>query len=179
MNITCFNCGCKPQEEPYCMVATHCPKCGYIFTNNNGGINMITERKQELLNNMEEYLVNYSNDIDFEEIGASEGAELNEAYDNCLSYIVELVGSGGDKHFFEEVLGFTKEELTAEGMEWIYEKEVINTNLRADGTLEIFCGNSLLAEISDGEQTEEFIEGVLNGMGYTWNEDGTITKGDF
>ena len=55
-------------------------------------------------------------------------------------------------------------------------KEVISANLRADGTLEIFCGNSLLAEISDGEQTEEFIEDVLNGMGYTWNEDGTITK---
>lgn len=57
-------------------------------------------------------------------------------------------------------------------------KEVINTNLRADGTLEIYIGNFLLAEISDGEQTEEFIEDILNGMGYIWNEDGTITKED-
>ena len=55
-------------------------------------------------------------------------------------------------------------------------KEVINTNLRADGTLEIYYGNSLLAEITDGEQTEEFIEEILNGMGYIWNEDGTTTK---
>ena len=82
---------------------------------------MTKERKQELLNNMEEYLVNYSNDINFEEIGASEEMELNEAFNNCLGYIVELVGSDGDKFFFEEVLGFTKEELLDEGMEWIYE----------------------------------------------------------
>ena len=31
MNTICPNCGCNPQDEPYCMVATHCPKCGYIF----------------------------------------------------------------------------------------------------------------------------------------------------
>ena len=81
---------------------------------------MTNERKQELLNNMEEYLVNYSNDIDFEEIGASEETELDVAYNNCLGYIVELVGNDGDKHFFEDVLGFTKEELFNEGMEWVY-----------------------------------------------------------
>ena len=57
-------------------------------------------------------------------------------------------------------------------------KKVINTNLRADGTLEIYLGNLLLAEITDGEQTEEFIEEILNGMGYIWNEDGTITRED-
>ena len=82
---------------------------------------MKAERKQELLNNMEEYLVNYSSDIDFEEIGASEETELNEAFDNCLGYIIELVGNDGNKYFFENVLGFTKEELLDEGMEWIYE----------------------------------------------------------
>lgn len=59
---------------------------------------------------------------------------------------------------------------------YLFMKEVINTNLRADGTLEIYLGNSLLAEIPNGEQTEEFVEEILNGMGYTWNEDGTITK---
>ena len=82
---------------------------------------MSAERKQELLNNMEEYLVNYSNDINFEEIGATEETELNEAFDNCLSYIVELVGNNGNKYFFENVLGFTKEELLNEGMEWLYD----------------------------------------------------------
>lgn len=117
MNINCQNCGCNPQDAPYYMVATHCPKCGYIFTNNNGGINMTTERKQELLNNMKEYLFNYSSDIDFEEIGLSEETELNEAFNNCLGYIVQLVGNDGNKYFFEEILGFTKEELIAEGME--------------------------------------------------------------
>lgn len=29
--IYCPNCGCNPQDEPYCMVPTHCPQCGYIF----------------------------------------------------------------------------------------------------------------------------------------------------
>lgn len=24
----CPNCGCNPQDEPYCMEATHCPQCG-------------------------------------------------------------------------------------------------------------------------------------------------------
>ena len=26
--ILCPNCGCDPQEEPYCMEPTHCPLCG-------------------------------------------------------------------------------------------------------------------------------------------------------
>lgn len=121
INYICPNCGCNPQEEPYCMIATHCPMCGYIFTTNNGGVYMTTERKQELLNNMKEYLVNYSSDINLEEIGASEETEINEAFDNCLSYIVELVGSDGNKRLFENVLGFTKEELLYKDMAWIYE----------------------------------------------------------
>ena len=79
------------------------------------------ERKQELLNNMEEYLVNYSSDFDFEKIGVTEETELNVAYNNCLGYIVELVGNDGDEYFFENVLGFTKEDLILEGMEWVYE----------------------------------------------------------
>lgn len=82
---------------------------------------MKIERKQKLLNNMKEYLVNYSSDIDFEKIGSSKETELNEAFNNCLAYIVELVGNDGNKYFFENVLGFTKEELLDEGMEWIYE----------------------------------------------------------
>jgi hypothetical protein len=121
INFICPNCGCNPQEEPYYMVATHCPICGYIFTTNNRGVCITTERKQELLNNMKEYLINYSNDINLEEIGASEETEINEVFDNCLSYIVELVGSDEDKCFFEDVLGFTKEELLYKGMDWIYE----------------------------------------------------------
>ena len=24
----CPNCGCNPQDEPYCMEPTHCPVCG-------------------------------------------------------------------------------------------------------------------------------------------------------
>jgi len=55
-------------------------------------------------------------------------------------------------------------------------KNVINTNLRNDGTLEIYCGNALLAEVQDGIQEEWFIEDVLHGMGYKWNDNGTISS---
>jgi hypothetical protein len=58
-------------------------------------------------------------------------------------------------------------------------KKIISTNLREDGVLEIFIGNEILAEIIDGKQTEEFIEEILNGMGYKWNDDGTITSTEF
>jgi hypothetical protein len=27
----CPNCGCNPEDEPYCMKPTHCPQCGHIF----------------------------------------------------------------------------------------------------------------------------------------------------
>lgn len=32
--IICPNCGCNPEDAPYYMVATHCPKCGYVFFKN-------------------------------------------------------------------------------------------------------------------------------------------------
>ena len=27
----CPHCGCNPSDEPYCMTATHCPKCGTML----------------------------------------------------------------------------------------------------------------------------------------------------
>lgn len=53
-------------------------------------------------------------------------------------------------------------------------KEVISTNLRADGTLAIYLGDRLFVEVEDGRNTEEFISDVLYGMGYEWLLDGTI-----
>jgi hypothetical protein len=41
----CPNCGFNPEQEPYCMEATHCPKCGYNF-------GMSPKRTQELYDNM-------------------------------------------------------------------------------------------------------------------------------
>lgn len=81
---------------------------------------MNKERKQYLLNNMAEYLSNFKS-FNFESIGVTENTELDEAYSKCLDYIVELVDHNGDKYFFENILGFTKEELMTEGMEWVYE----------------------------------------------------------
>lgn len=80
---------------------------------------MTNERRAELLDSMLEYLDN--RDVDFEDIGVYDSTEDSEAYDTCLAYIVELVGNDGDACFFEDVLGFTKEELIDEGMEWVYE----------------------------------------------------------
>ena len=118
MNNNCPNCGCNPQDAPYCMTATHCPKCGYIFKTNFNDLmeclKMKNERKIELLNTMLEYLKNYG--VELEDIGVYDNTKDDELYDICLGYIVNLVGNNGDKHFFEHVLGFTKEELIAEGM---------------------------------------------------------------
>lgn len=80
---------------------------------------MTKKRRADLLNNMLEYLDNYG--VEFEDIGVYDDTEDTEAYDNCLGYIVELVGCDGNKDFFESILGFTKEELIGEGMEWVYE----------------------------------------------------------
>lgn len=81
---------------------------------------MTMERRRELLNNMSEYLDNRN--VDFEAVGAGEGIAEEEAFNACLGYIVELVGNDGDVHFFEDTLGFTREELLAEGMDWVYEE---------------------------------------------------------
>jgi hypothetical protein len=55
-------------------------------------------------------------------------------------------------------------------------KEVISTTLTDEGVLKIFLGNSILAEIEDGKNTESFIKDTLHGMGYIWNKDGTVSK---
>lgn len=53
-------------------------------------------------------------------------------------------------------------------------KEIINRNLRDDGVLEIYLGNRLFVEIKDGKNDEDFIEDVLDSLGYDWLPDGTI-----
>ena len=53
-------------------------------------------------------------------------------------------------------------------------KAIVNTILRTDGVLEIYVGNRLLVEVTDGRSDEWFIEEVLNAMGYDWLPDGTI-----
>ena len=53
---------------------------------------------------------------------------------------------------------------------------MVSTNINARGELEIYLDNCLLATITDGEDTEEFIEDILYGMGYIWNKDGTVSK---
>ena len=53
-------------------------------------------------------------------------------------------------------------------------REVVNTILRTDGVLEIYVGNRLLVEVTDGRSDEWFIDEVLHAMGYDWLLDGTI-----
>ena len=55
-------------------------------------------------------------------------------------------------------------------------KQIISRNLREDGVLEIYHGDELMCTVSDGRTDEDFVEDVLYGLGYQWNEDGTITK---
>ena len=111
MSSKCPNCGCNPNDEPYCMVATHCPKCGYIFDNSTEVSQITSHRKTELLNNMFEYLENYG--VNLADIGVCDDIKDDDAYNICLGYIIGLVGNDGDKLFFENVLGFTEEEMIA------------------------------------------------------------------
>ena len=57
---------------------------------------------------------------------------------------------------------------------------IVSTNLREDGTLEIYHGDELMCAIGkchgDERMDEDFVEDVLYGLGYQWNEDGTLTK---
>lgn len=55
-------------------------------------------------------------------------------------------------------------------------RNVISTTMREDGVLEIYYGNAILCEIENGKNDENFIDDVLDGMGYIWNDDGSITK---
>lgn len=49
MQSICPNCGCNPQNEPYCMVATHCPMCGYLFKNNTDTYATVYLRDDEMI----------------------------------------------------------------------------------------------------------------------------------
>lgn len=70
-----------------------------------------------------------------------------------------------------ELFGIDQSE--PDGEEWTM-KDVISTNMKDDGTLEIYLGNRLFVEVVDGRDDEEFVEDVIYGMGYEWLEDGTI-----
>ena len=52
-------------------------------------------------------------------------------------------------------------------------KAKISYTMNGD-TLLIYADNNILAEISDGKETEEFVDEILCGMGYFWNADGSI-----
>lgn len=87
------------------------------------GCQILNVRKEFLLDKMVEYLCNYG-DVDLVSLGADEYVSIEDAYNNCLDYITRLVGKNDSKpEFWEGVLGFTKEELLTEGMEWVYENE--------------------------------------------------------
>ena len=89
----------------------------------NPGCQILIARKELLLNKMVEYLCNYG-DVDLVKIGADESVPVEDAYNNCIDYIVELVNKNDSTpSFWEGTLGFTKEELLEEGMEWVYEDE--------------------------------------------------------
>jgi hypothetical protein len=75
---------------------------------------MTKKRRVYLLKNMLEYLDNYG--VNLVDIGVYDNTKDKVAYSICLCYIVELVGCDGNKYFFEDILGFTTEELIAEGI---------------------------------------------------------------
>lgn len=54
-------------------------------------------------------------------------------------------------------------------MRHVFEDE-INLNLREDNTLEIYAGNQLAAEISDGRLDMDFVKEVLEDLDYRVDE---------
>ena len=106
MNINCPNCGCNPQNEPYHMVATHCPKCGYIFKTrfndlteeinmtinvNEKTYNLITKEANKYSNgNIEEYLEGLMKEVT-EIIPTKEEKKQwkQYLYDSCMSLAEE------------------------------------------------------------------------------------------
>ena len=116
----CPNCGQNPQDEPYCMSSdTHCPKCGYIFKDNVEYSHIATERKQQLLTNIFDYLYNYLPDFDYEEMdNCIKEVGVDSVFNDSLNYIIELLGSDANKQFFEEVLGFTEKEFSESNLHY-------------------------------------------------------------
>jgi hypothetical protein len=55
-------------------------------------------------------------------------------------------------------------------------KLTVNTHMGADGILKIYLGNRLFVEVADGRRDEDFVEEIINSMGYDWLPDGTIRK---
>ena len=106
LNITCPNCGCNPKQEPYCMEFTHCPKCGFILPKNQDDI-----IKLKLIDNMCEYLYNYG--IAPNVLGITDDTKIDDAYQICFNYIIELIGRDADFNFFKNILGFTKADYQA------------------------------------------------------------------
>ena len=53
-------------------------------------------------------------------------------------------------------------------------KDIINTCIREDGTLEIYIGNSLFIEVADGRDDEDFVVEIIHDMGYEWLPNGRI-----
>ena len=56
---------------------------------------------------------------------------------------------------------------------------MISYCVNADGVLEIYLNDSILAEVSEcfgysSKQLERIVEDTLNDLGYQWNEDGSV-----
>lgn len=94
MNNNCPFCGCDPTKEPYAMEPTHCPQCGYDFY-------VSEQRKQDLLNEMHEYIAEY--------IGDEEEMPI-DIYDGAW-YIKELVGASDICDALRNRIGMTDEEI--------------------------------------------------------------------
>lgn len=104
--------------------AGSCPSCKMYRFDEDSNRNAcfaahIKNRHKILANNMIEYLSNLKT-FNFKSIRVDENTDPEIAYIRCLGYISMLKSHMDDREFYENTLGFTKDELIEEGMEWLY-----------------------------------------------------------
>ncbi|MBO5435149.1 hypothetical protein J6A31_04935 [bacterium] len=104
--------------------ANSCSTCNHLRPDEDGRPSCFAQvdetRQQNLADTMVEYLSNLKT-FDLKSINVDENTGYEDTYNRCLNYIAGLKDKPSDRTFYENTLGFTKDELLREGMDWLYD----------------------------------------------------------
>lgn len=105
-NIICPNCECNPQDEPYCMVATHCPKCGHVFKTR---FNNLTEDFKMTINVNEK-----TYNLIMKEANKYSNGNIEKYLESLMEEVVEIIPTREEKKEWKENLYNTLLSLSTE-----------------------------------------------------------------